>query len=142
MSLFFIIPLAAFVVAAYVFKHSADEIAYLSAAIALVSLLLTLLLAPWQIQLLLLMLVVFSNKRQSLSSSPLPESHSEEEEKTKLVYRGAYYKAAPPQVDLIEEEIKGKYRGQVWSAHDIAKESVPHPNLNLKYRGVIVADKT
>ncbi|HAG85100.1 MAG TPA: hypothetical protein DCL61_29115 [Cyanobacteria bacterium UBA12227] len=139
MSLFFMIPLSTFFVAVYIFKKSADEIAYISAAIALVSLLLTLLLAPWQIQLSLLILILFSNRRKPLSSESSFESESTTQEKVKLLYRGANYELNSPTPDMIEDEITGKYRGQVWIAHDLVKSTVVQPTLNIKYRGVCVA---
>lgn len=107
MSLVFVISLAIGIIAAYIFKHSADEISYLAAAIALVSLLISLVLAPWPIQLLLLILALLSNRQRALPSDYLVEP--QEEEKTKLSYRGVSYKPTPPPVDVTEAEIRGKY---------------------------------
>ena len=141
MSWFFMIPLATFFVAVYVFKNSADEIVYLSGAIALVSLLLTLLLAPWQIQLLLLILILISNSRKLPSTESSVRSESSAAEKVKLLYRGANYEIATPTPELTEDEMTGKYRGQVWIAHDIVKTPAVQPTLNIKYRGVSVANQ-
>lgn len=63
MHLLFLIPLATSLVAAYIFKNSADEIAYLMGSITVVSIILGLVLAPWQIQLLILIFVIINTKR-------------------------------------------------------------------------------
>ncbi len=139
MSLSFIIPLVIFLVAVYIFKNSADEIAYLCAAIALVSLVVSLVLAPWPLQLLLLMIVLISNRRHSLPSEPVVESP--EEEKAKLVYRGANYEVPPPTVDVKEAEATGKYRGLIWKARNIGKISGEQSAMDLDAQDVSVPSK-
>lgn len=62
MQLFFLIPLTICLAAGYVFKNSADEMAELTGLVIFVSLILSLVLAPWQFQLLVLMLVTISTK--------------------------------------------------------------------------------
>lgn len=63
MHLLFLIPLATSLVAAYIFNNSADEMAYLMGSVTIVSIILSLVLAPWQIQLLILMFVIISTKQ-------------------------------------------------------------------------------
>lgn len=141
MSLLFIIPLGIFLVAAYLFKHLANEMAYLAAAVALVSLLVTLCLAPWQIQLLLLVVVILSNHRRSSSSSaPVIESSLPDEKNVKSVYRGVDYDLTPAQVEVTEDEVIGKYRGQVLRVHHLVKPPATSTSSTLKYRGVSVSD--
>jgi len=142
MSLLFIIPLGIFLIAAYLFKQLANEMAYLAAAIALVSLFVTLCLAPWQIQVLLLILVILSNHRRS-SSSPQPviESSVPDENNVKLVYRGVNYDLAPAQVEVTEDEVIGKYRGQALRVHHLVKPPVKSTLSTLKYRGISVSDQ-
>lgn len=62
MGLVFLIPLTTGLVAGYIFKNSADEMAYLMGAVTIICLILTLVLAPWQIQLLVLILVLITTK--------------------------------------------------------------------------------
>ncbi|MBD2529983.1 hypothetical protein H6G97_10550 [Nostoc flagelliforme FACHB-838] len=63
MPLFFLIPLCTALITAYLFKKGTDEIAYLAAMFTAISLILTLVLAPWQIQLGLLIIVfLITNK--------------------------------------------------------------------------------
>lgn len=141
MSWFFLSSLVTFLVAVYIFKNSTDEICYLTGSIAAISLLLILVLAPWQIQCLLLMLVLLSSKRRSLSSSSLVESQHREDQSTQLVYRGANYKPTPPKLEIAEGEITGKYRGQVWKAHNPVEAPLPQPVSIIKYRGAGVTDQ-
>jgi hypothetical protein len=58
MTLAFLIPLFTGLVSGYVFKKSTDEIGYLPGAFAIVSFIISLVLAPWEIQLLLLVFVL------------------------------------------------------------------------------------
>ena len=58
MALTFLIPLFSGLVSGYIFKKSTDEIGYLAGAFAIVSFLISLVLAPWEIQLLLLIFVL------------------------------------------------------------------------------------
>jgi predicted membrane protein len=63
MPLFFLIPLCTALATDYFFKKSTDEIAYLARIFAAISLILSLVLAPWQIQFGLLIIVfVISNR--------------------------------------------------------------------------------
>jgi predicted membrane protein len=63
MNLFFLIPLTASLLASYICKNSADELAYLTAVIAAASLILSLVIAPWQLQLLVIAFVLVSTKK-------------------------------------------------------------------------------
>lgn len=62
MSYFFIIPIAVAVGCMCIFKKTANEMAYLAASVSGVSLVLGLVLAPWQIQLLLVITLLLSYK--------------------------------------------------------------------------------
>ena len=55
MSYLFLLPLFTAALAAYFWQKSSDEIAYLASAATVISLVLSLVLAPWQIQLLILL---------------------------------------------------------------------------------------
>ncbi|MBW4612853.1 MAG: hypothetical protein KME21_06140 [Desmonostoc vinosum HA7617-LM4] len=63
MALFFLIPLCTGLITGYFFKKSTDEIAYLAGVFAAISLLLSLVLAPWPIQLMLLFIVLISTNK-------------------------------------------------------------------------------
>ncbi|MBC1239941.1 hypothetical protein VF14_06870 [Nostoc linckia z18] len=63
MALFFLIPLCTAIATGYIIKKSTDEIAYLAGVFAVISLILSLVLAPWQIQFGLLIIVfIITNK--------------------------------------------------------------------------------
>ncbi len=63
MHLLFLIPLTTSLVAGYIFNKSAQEMADLSGSVAVISLILSLVLAPWQFQLLVLILVIISTRK-------------------------------------------------------------------------------
>jgi hypothetical protein len=63
MALFFLVPLLTGLVTGYLSKKCHDEVAYLISVFTVISLFVSLVLAPWQIQLLLLILVLISTQR-------------------------------------------------------------------------------
>jgi predicted membrane protein len=63
MPLSFLIPLFTGLITGYIFKKSADEIAYFAGIVAVISLIISLVLAPWEIQLLLLIVVLITTQR-------------------------------------------------------------------------------
>lgn len=133
----FLVPVAISLLVAYVLTNSADEIAYLAAAILVVSLFLSLILAPWPVQLLLLGLVLFSNRR---ISQPKRQHVAEEsdDKKVKLSYRGIDYEPNSLAVEVTEDEIIGKYRGQVCKCPKVKDTTALEPVSGLKYRGASV----
>lgn len=129
MSWYFIISLAIFLICIYICENSADEIRYLAASIAALCCILTVVLAPWPIQVLLLLLILLSNRRHYLSSESQEESH--EPKKAQLMYRGATYKLTSSSQDVMTEvEMTGKYRGQVWTAHDLVNTTALQPTAS------------
>jgi predicted membrane protein len=63
MALFFLIPLCTALATGYFFKKSSDEISYIAGVFAALSLILSLVLAPWQIQFGLLIIVFITTNR-------------------------------------------------------------------------------
>ncbi len=63
MPLFFLIPLCTALATGYLFKKSSDEIAYIAGVFAAISLILSLVLAPWEIQFGLLIIVFIITNR-------------------------------------------------------------------------------
>ncbi len=108
----FIISLAIVLVCAYICRNSSEGIAALATSILLLSLFLSLLCAPWQIQCLLLILVLLSNRRYFLPPESLAEA--QDDKKIQLTYRGVKYEATTPPIETSQDKITGKYRGQVW----------------------------
>ncbi|HIK28270.1 MAG: DUF4278 domain-containing protein [Oscillatoriaceae bacterium SKW80] len=131
------VPVAIFLLLAYILTNCADEIAYIAAVILLVSLFLSLILAPWQIKWLLLALVLLSNRK---ISQPKLEQTVEEsnEKKLKLSYRGINYEKKPSTMEVTEEEIIGKYRGQIYKSSSLKKPIEFQPLARLKYRGASI----
>ena len=163
MTLYFIIPVAIVLLATYIFKNSADEIAYLSAAIAVVALLVALIVAPWQLKLVLLSIVALTSTKlwfpsrqpKTASSSnllaensPLESLATKSEQETenpptnlfnpwiKGSYRGVNYEHnISPFVKLSQVELKGKYRGQTWKSSQVENQAAVQPKYEIKYRG-------
>ncbi|WP_373529379.1 hypothetical protein [Nostoc sp.] len=63
MPLFFLIPLCTALFTGYLFKKGTDEIAYIAGVFAAISLIVSLVLAPWQLQLGLLIIVFIITNR-------------------------------------------------------------------------------
>lgn len=63
MPLSFLVPLFTGLLTGYLVKQTNDEIAYIGGVFAIICLILSLILAPWQIQLILLVLVLVSTRK-------------------------------------------------------------------------------
>ncbi|BAY30712.1 hypothetical protein NIES37_31440 [Tolypothrix tenuis PCC 7101] len=63
MALFFLVPLCTALITGYFVKQSTDEIAYIAGVFGFICFILSLVLAPWQIQLLLLIVVLLGTNR-------------------------------------------------------------------------------
>ena len=63
MPLFFLIPLSICIITGYIFNRCSDEVGYLSGLFAIISLVLSLILAPWEIQVLILVVVLVTAKK-------------------------------------------------------------------------------
>lgn len=132
-----LVPVAIFLLLAYILTNCADEIAYIAAVILLVSLFLSLILAPWPIKWLLLALVLLSNRK--ISQPKLEQTvEKSNEKKIKLSYRGIDYEQKSSAVEVTEEEIIGKYRGQIYKSSSLKKPIEFQPLAGLKYRGASI----
>lgn len=150
MAWYFLIPLGIALVVNYILKHSTDEIAYIATAILVVSLIISLMIAPWQLQLLLLILVSIGNLRIWQYNESGIDDLLEEQPRIELSYRGINYQV-PHQSELAADEsqnesqdeskIIGKYRGQVLKTHPAKPSQLSteeQPNFEIKYRGIKV----
>ena len=63
MALFFLIPLFICVITGYIYNRCNDEVGYLVGLFGIISLVLSLILAPWEIQVLLLVVVLVTAKK-------------------------------------------------------------------------------
>lgn len=126
MPLFFLIPLSICVITSYIFNRCSDEVGYLAGLFAIISFVLSLILAPWEIQVLLLIVVLVTTKKllqrneyklkfeeSGNDYQTVPKSKTAKREFTRQ-YRGANYQVNIVDTELIEEEVRGKYRGTPW----------------------------
>ncbi len=145
MAWYFIIPLGIALVVFYILKHATDEIAYIATAILVVSLIVSLIIAPWQFQFLLLLLVLLSNIRIWQKTEELDDDLSPADPKINMSYRGINYEVQPKSAIAANEEVKeaemviGKYRGQVLKTHPSKNTQVQSEttrNFEIQYRGI------
>ncbi|GBE76112.1 DUF4278 domain-containing protein [Microcystis aeruginosa LEGE 11464] len=135
MSYLFLLPLFTAALAAYFWQKSSDEIAYLASAATVISLVLSLVLAPWQIQLLILLTVVIVvtflwQGREEQKNVPVPTPETAGEKK----YRGAAYMEQTVAEAPVKER-GGKYRGAEVKITNNPTVANPIRSSSLKYRG-------
>ncbi|MEB3175846.1 MAG: DUF4278 domain-containing protein [Cyanobacteriota bacterium] len=136
----FLIPLALALGARYIAQKSEAEIAYLTAVLTLIFLLVSLLLAPWQIQILLLLITAVAVRQFWLQLQPAPTAPISPEKSRQ--YRGISYEApaTPPPPEPQGEKVAQCYRGVTYSACPAAIPSAETKTpAALKYRGVSLA---
>lgn len=126
MPLYFLIPLFPGLIAGYIFKKCADEVGYLAGIFAIVSLILSLILAPWQIQLMLLIVVLAAPKKLQPNESKLKVEHNPEKlnsaENNELVLSASN----------ADKEIIRKYLGGSSQASDFINEVKKKENSDKK----------
>lgn len=138
MNFSFMIPLTIVFVATYFLKKSSDEIVYLCGVVIVICLLFSLVLAPWQIQLLLLVIAAISTLKFRQPNQTITES--EIDNKLPLLYRGSNYEhnaSNPNNIEVADADLEGKYRGQVWKNHHTEEAAIPQ-TFHLTYRGATV----
>ncbi len=96
---FSILPCACFITGYFLLKKSNNEISHLVAVFAAISLILGLILAPWQILLILLILILISRSSEYYTSKVVSseiqypqEPVTKSEPDYNLIYRGASYR--------------------------------------------------
>lgn len=128
MPLFFLIPLFICVITGYIFNKCSDEVGYLAGLFAIISLILSLILAPWEIQVTILVVVLVTTKKllqgnqcrlkhEGGNNYPIVSQSKTAKREVNRQYRGVNYKVNIENSELIEEEVVGKYRGNAWIIH-------------------------
>ncbi|BFM39362.1 DUF4278 domain-containing protein [Synechocystis sp. LKSZ1] len=148
MRLVFLFPLALGLAIGAISQQLADEIAYLTGAFAVLNLLLSLILAPWQVQIILLIAAFFVVRYLWLKT----QARTEEEEaqtnpgqKGNRQYRGVSYDDQSRTINLDPgQTVSRQYRGV---SYEGPTATIPQKNLvpsgkasllsrwALKYRG-------
>jgi len=128
----FLMPLFTGLVSGYIFQKSTDEIGYLAGVAAVISLVISLILAPWEIQLLLLVVVLVSTHKLLQRNESRINLQSDRNNRTLVSqqpqievpckYRGANYEPHDTLVEVTEGEVVGKYRGSPWRSHQAHME--------------------
>jgi hypothetical protein len=148
MDLVFFIPLTIGLVTGYAIQKADEELSYITGVVCVISLVTSLILAPWELQLLILMIIIISTGKfwfkPTVSNSfkdqveELQGDPVEQENYPK--YRGALYKPQNPEITVKEEQIIGKYRGTPIKSHSYVAKLAKNenPDVKLKYRGVVI----
>ena len=143
MALFFLIPLFTGLIGGYIFKKSNDEIGYLVGIFALISIVLSLVLAPWQIQLLLLIFTLITTQRLLQQNEYKLKQVEDDHEKlnytekkdtvssksitteVKTIPKVQYisYQATEPTEKMTEGEFAGKSLGTPLKIHTISRNA-------------------
>jgi predicted membrane protein len=111
MALFFLVPLFTGLIGGYIFKKCTDEIGYFVGIFAVVCIVLSLVLAPWQILLLLLIFTLITTKKL-LRQTEYKINH-DDEEKGKL-NSGNNREEVLSKSKNSDADIIRKYRGAIY----------------------------
>lgn len=156
MRLFFLIPLTTGLLSSYVSLTNKEDISYIFGVIAGGSLILSLILAPWEIQLLILLLVIVNIRQLWLkSTSPqnydakgfdvnsVPSDLNSDQGKMNLALTAVSKQQSPLQKissflekKAISAEAKSLNSLQKNSSDEIATPSSAEAETKVKYRGV------
>ena len=130
MRLLFLLPLTTSLISGYLCKKSDDEMAYLTATATVVSLILTLVLAPWQVQLMVLGVTIYVTRKLLSKNAAKNEFNLiAPSDRPQLETSGVSTE------NNATSEMRGMYRGAPWTSKQ-AKTPAPQPDpANLKYRG-------
>ncbi|MGK7944962.1 MAG: DUF4278 domain-containing protein [Microcystaceae cyanobacterium] len=142
----FLIPLITGVISGYISYYLMDEIAYFTGAFSLICLLIGLLIAPWELQLLILVVVLIAVRLFWLKLNPSEQESNElveEGESTPSdhrTYRGIAYPSQGVETqNQMKRSKKGTYRGIPWSNNqkktEVRSESYQSQFIR-KYRGI------
>lgn len=147
MRLLFLAPLLTGLLSVYISRKSQDELAYLTGAVAGISLLISLMIAPWQVQLLLLVLVfstvgyIWRHKEtedtfevQQFQSTVKTKLNLMKDQKPSEIISSS---VAVTPTEVTDKRKVRKYRGVLLDETVSQRAATPS---NLKYRGASVND--
>lgn len=150
MPLLFLIPLILALIVGYIALNADTEIAYLTSTVSVVGFFASIILAPWQIQLLILLFVMVGAKQlwqrnetktnlEILEPDLTPPSSSHpnqlNSEDSPWIYRGVSYQKEVPLEQGIDNNKPRKYRGVTWTKDNSSTNLSSQPKNELKYRG-------
>ena len=159
MTVLFLVPLAIALISVYIYENSAEEMSYLTAITAIVSLFVTLAIAPWQVQILLLLVALLSSQwllsqyqrrnqaQEQTLASPGKTVETATETPAKLIYRGQTYDYSPAKVTEVAGKINIKYTSVSPNVEPVtevpATEKTEAPKkFRFNYRGANLAKKS
>lgn len=114
--------------------------AYLTGLVTIISIVLTLALAPWQIQLAILAFVIIST-RNLLRRNEYKLTQIENSQEKQLNYSNVSNANHIVENNANEGEKVGMYRGSPWKNHQFHLPPSQKANFPLKYRGAIAKNQ-
>ncbi|GFE71449.1 hypothetical protein [Chroococcus sp. FPU101] len=147
MRLLFLAPLLTGLISFYICRKSQDELAYVTAVVAGVSLLASLILAPWQVQFLLLILglstiAYFWKQQDTENTLEVQQFQATVQTKVNMMKGQKPAEVVPSSIAVSPKEVTDKrkvrkYRGVLMVETPSQPANTPS---NLKYRGANVRD--
>ncbi|NJO74248.1 MAG: DUF4278 domain-containing protein [Leptolyngbyaceae cyanobacterium RM1_406_9] len=150
MSFLFLVPLTVTLGSGFVFKAAKDtstETATAAFAVGLIGLASTLILSPWEVQLLLVVLLLANVRWVTLLNflfvrnevaAPVELGDRNDTTSSDTTASTAATKETDPKATSSEKLVLGKYRGAVCELGHQAEISPHQPTVELQYRGAKV----
>lgn len=129
MRLFFLIPVATGILSSYISFNSKDDISYIFGVVAGLSLVLSLILAPWEIQLLILLLVLINLRQFLVKKDSLDNQNLGNQTLNNLNFHSPT-NSSPQNLVSVNNNVNNL------TETTIIKPQESKPNQILKYRGV------
>jgi hypothetical protein len=138
----FLIPLTTAAVTAYISQKSDDEITYLTSSVTVISLILSLILAPWELQVFVLILALLIvrqlwNQLESKNENELENPQSDNQNGPDNVDSSELSLSTLTREKKSEpkEKIVRTYRGIPWRKKIVQQKSEKKSKSQLRYRG-------
>lgn len=134
----FLIPLIVALISAYLYQKSDEEISYLTGSVTVISLILSLILAPWELQagILVLAIILVRNLWNKIEQQREFNENSPDSQ----AGNGTAEVSISPDVNetqkKTQDKTERKYRGILWKKKDINLIEIDRQKAKLKYRGI------
>lgn len=145
MHFYFVIPLMSALISVYFYQKSDEEISYLTGSVTVISLILTLVLAPWELQAGILVLAVvlvrnlwnkIEQQREFNEDSPTLQEGNGKANLSASLTANATQDKIEKNANVTQDKTERKYRGVTWNKEDVKPIKTDPQKAQLKYRGV------
>lgn len=140
MRLYFVIPLIVALISVYLYQKSDEEISYLTGSVTVISLVLSLVLAPWELQAVILAIALVLVRNLWKKIEEQREVNEDPPEIERETDKGNLKDPIPQPQNQPEPEnqpkLEKKYRGVTWNSEAVTPITTKPQKKPLKYRGV------